>query len=107
MSWKLWWQEMYLPFKEVDQKKLRAVSKKVNAVIRHIETDDVTQTNKLAMTAVFWLQKKLEWRKAKQERKKSHGGEEQLKVILPTWEGISTDWKEKDEEKLEGKEKKD
>ena len=51
---------MYLSFKEVDQKKLRAVTKKVNAVIRYIETDDVTQTNKLAMTAVFWLQKKLE-----------------------------------------------
>ena len=32
----------YLPFKKVDQRKLRDVTKKVNAVIRHIETDDVT-----------------------------------------------------------------
>ena len=38
--------EKYLPFKKVDERKLRDVTKKVNAVIRHIETDDVTQTNK-------------------------------------------------------------
>ena len=28
----------------------------------------------------------------------------ELEVILPTWEGIWTDWKEKDKEKHEGKE---
>ena len=39
--------EEYLPSKKVDQRKLRDVIKKVNAVIRHTETDDVTQTNKL------------------------------------------------------------
>ena len=48
--------EEYLPFKKVDQRKLRDVTKKVNAVIRHIETDDVTQTNKL----LWQLQKKLD-----------------------------------------------
>ena len=37
--------EEYLPFKEVDQRKLRDISKKENAMIRHTETDDVTQTN--------------------------------------------------------------
>ena len=37
--------EEYLPFKKVDQRKLRNVTKKVNAVIRHTETDDITQTN--------------------------------------------------------------
>ena len=45
--------EEYLLFKKVDQRKLRDVTKKVNAVIRHIETDDVTQTNKLAMAAAL------------------------------------------------------
>ena len=34
--------EEYLPFKKVDQRKLIDVTKKVNAAIRHIETDDVT-----------------------------------------------------------------
>ena len=38
--------EEYLPSKKVDQRKLRDLTKKVNAVIRHIETDDVTQRNK-------------------------------------------------------------
>ena len=36
--------EQYLPFKNVGQRKLRHVTKKVNPVIRHIETDDGTQT---------------------------------------------------------------
>ena len=40
--------EEFLPFKKRDQRKLRDLTKKVIAVIRHIETDDVTQTNKLA-----------------------------------------------------------
>ena len=48
--------EEYLPFKKVDQRKLRDVTKKVNAVIRHIETDDVTQTN-LLWQQPFGLQK--------------------------------------------------
>ena len=39
--------EEYLPFRIVDQRKLRDVTKKVNTVIRHIETDDVTSTNLL------------------------------------------------------------
>ena len=49
--------EEYLPFKKVVQRKLRDVTKKVNAVIRHFETDDVTQTNKLAMAAALWIAK--------------------------------------------------
>ena len=53
--------EEYLPFKKVDQRKLGDVTKKVNAVMRHSETDDLTQTNKLAMAAAcYGLQKKLE-----------------------------------------------
>ena len=34
--------EEYLLFKKVDQRKLKDVTKKVNAVIRHIKTDDVS-----------------------------------------------------------------
>ena len=51
--------EEYLPFKKVDQRKLRDVTKKVNAKIRHIEKDDVTQTN-LLWHQPIGLQKKLE-----------------------------------------------
>ena len=51
------------------------------------------------------MPKKLERWKAKEERKKSHGGEEELKVVLPTWKEISTDWKGKGKKKLEGKER--
>ena len=40
--------EEYLPFKKVDQKKLRDVTKKVNVVIRHIEREGAAQTNTLA-----------------------------------------------------------
>ena len=57
--------EEYLPFKKVVQRKLRDVTKKVNAVIRHIETDDVTQTNKLAMAAALWVTKEVGVKKGK------------------------------------------
>ena len=39
------------------------------------------------------------------QRMKSHVGKEKLKVKLPTGLEISTDWKRKDEEKVEGKER--
>ena len=45
--------EQYLPFKEVDQRKLRDVNKRVNAVTRHIEADDATEINKLAIAVVI------------------------------------------------------
>ena len=45
--------EECLHFKKVDQRKMKDVTEKVNAVIRHTETDDVTQTNKHAMTAAL------------------------------------------------------
>ena len=51
--------EEYLPFKKVDQRKLRDVTKKVNAMTRNTETDDETQTN-LLWQQPFGLQKKLE-----------------------------------------------
>ena len=65
-----WWlktliTEEYLPFKKVDQRKLRDITKKVNALIWHIETDDVTQINKLAMAAVLWVAKEVGVKKEK------------------------------------------
>ena len=57
--------EEYLPFKKVDQRKVRNITKKVNALTRHIETDDVTQTNKLAMAAALWPAKEAGVKKGK------------------------------------------
>ena len=57
--------EAYLPCKKVDQRKLRNVTKKVNAVIRHTETDDVTKTNKLAMAVALWVAKEVGLKKSK------------------------------------------
>ena len=51
--------EEYLAFKKVDQRKLRDVTKKVNAMTRNTETDDETQTN-LLWQQPFGLKKKLE-----------------------------------------------
>ena len=44
---------------------MRDVTKKGNAVIRHIKTADVTQTNKFAMAAALWLAKEVELKKSK------------------------------------------
>ena len=62
--------EEYLSFKKVDPRKLRDVANKANAVIRHIETDDVTQTNKLAMAAALWVAKEVGVKKGKIGEKK-------------------------------------
>ena len=51
--------EEYLHLKNVDQRKMKDVTENVNAVIRHTETYDVTQTNMLWQQP-FSLQKKLE-----------------------------------------------
>ena len=45
--------EEYLPFKKVGWRKLIDITKKVIAVIRHIEADDITQTKKLAIASFF------------------------------------------------------
>ena len=57
--------EEYLPSIEEDQKKLRDVTMKENALISHIETDDVTQANRLAMAASLWIAKEVEVKKSK------------------------------------------
>ena len=97
--------EEYLPFKKVDQRKLKIVNKKKNKVVRHIEIDDVTQANNFSMAAALWVAKEVGVKKDEIAKKKSVGGKEELKVILPNWEGISTDWKGKDKEKLQEKER--
>ena len=92
--------EEYLPFKKVDQRKLKTVNKKKYKVVRHIEIDDVTQANNCSMAAALWVAKEVGVKKDEIGKKKSLGRKEELKVILPNWEGISTDWKGKDKEKL-------
>ena len=62
--------EKYLPFKKVDQRKLRDVTKKVNAVMRYIETDGVTETSKLAMSAALQVAKVVGVKKGKIGEKK-------------------------------------
>ena len=42
----------------------------MNAVVRHIETDDVTQTNKLAMATDLWVAKEVGVKKGKIGEKK-------------------------------------
>ena len=98
--------EEYLPFKKVDQRKLRDVTKKVNGVMGHIETDDVTQTNKLTMVAARWGAKEVGARKGRIGEKKESWWKRRIESdITNLSEGISTDWKEKEEEKPEGKER--
>ena len=46
------------------------MTKKVNAVIRHIEADDVTQTKKLAMEAALCRAKEVGEKKGKIGEKK-------------------------------------
>ena len=49
---------------------MRDVTKKVNAVIRHIKINNVTQTNKLAMAAALWVAKEIGVKKGKRGKKK-------------------------------------
>ena len=43
----------------------------MNAVVRHIEIDDITQTNKLAMTTALWVAKEAGVKKSKRKEKKA------------------------------------
>ena len=49
---------------------MRDITKKVNAVIRHIETDDVAQTHKLAMEAALCVAIEVGVKKGKRREKK-------------------------------------
>ena len=61
--------EEYLPFKKVDQRKLKTVNKKKYKVVRHIEIDDVTQANNCSMAAAL-LGCKRSWSEERRNRKK-------------------------------------
>ena len=58
--------EEYLPFKKVDQRKLRDVNKRVNAVTRHIEADDATET----CYSSSHLGCKISWSEERKKRRK-------------------------------------
>ena len=49
--------EEYLPIKKVEHRKLRDGTTKVKVMRKHIEVDDITQTNKFAMTAALCFAK--------------------------------------------------
>ena len=59
---------------------MRDITKKVNAVIRHIETDDVAQTHKLAMEAALYVAIEVGVKKGKRREKKE-----------PWWKRIESD----------------
>ena len=61
--------EEYLRFKKVDRRKLRHVIKKSNVVIKLIETDDATQTNKQTCYGSSPLGCKRSWSEERQNRK--------------------------------------
>ena len=61
--------EEYLLFKKVDQRKLRDVTEKVNAVIKHTETDDITQTNKQTCYGSSPLGCERKWCEERQKRR--------------------------------------
>ena len=92
--------EEYLHLKNVDQRKMKDVTENVNAVIRHTETDDVTQTNKHAMTAALQFAKEVGVKKSKIREKKELWWKRRLENDITN--RISTDC---DEEKLDGKER--
>ena len=96
--------EEYLPFKKVVQRKLRDVTKKVNAVIRHIETDDVTQTNKLAMAAALWVTKEVGMKKGKIGEHKEPWWKKRAESDITNLRRDINRLERRDKEKLEGKE---
>ena len=61
--------EEYLPFKKVDQRKLRDVTRKVNAVIRHIEINRYN-SNKQTCYGSSPLGCERSWSEERQKRKK-------------------------------------
>ena len=58
--------EEHLPFKKVDQRTLRDATQKVNAVVRHTETDD--NSNKQVCYGSSHLRCKRSWSEERQNR---------------------------------------
>ena len=61
---------------------MRDVTKKMDAVIRHIETDDVTQTNKLAMAAALWIAKVVGVKKGSRGEKKESWWKTRIEDVI-------------------------
>ena len=83
----------HLPFQKVGQRKLRDVTKKVKAVIRYIEMEDVTQTNKLAMTATLQAAKEVGMKKDKKGEKKQPWWKRRTQRDISNLREISADQK--------------
>ena len=92
--------EEYVHFKKVDQRKMKDVTENVNAVIRHTETDDVTQTNKHTMAAALQVAKEVGVKKGKIREINEPWQKRRLESDVAN--RISIDC---DEEKLDGKER--
>ena len=96
--------EEYLLFKKVDQRKLRDITKKVNAVIRHIEADNITKTKKLAMAAALWIAKEVGVKNGKRGEKKEQWWKRRIESIANLRMDINR-LTGKDNNKLEGNER--
>ena len=62
--------DTFLPFKRVEQRKLRDAARRVNSVLEHIQTKNITQTNELALTAAWWVAKEVGLKEGKKEGSK-------------------------------------
>ena len=52
-------QYQMLPFKKVSHRRLSEEARRVNKVIRHIKTNDISETNKLLNAASMWVARRL------------------------------------------------
>ena len=59
-----------ISFKKVDKNKLKKEMNRVNQVIRHIETKDITETNELIKAATVWVAEQLGLKKTEFRAKK-------------------------------------
>ena len=48
-----------IALKRVERKKLKTATERVNRVIKHIDTNDITETNNLIVVTSVWITKEL------------------------------------------------
>ena len=72
-----------ISFRKVDKNKLKGEMKRVNQVIRHIETKNITETKELIRAATVWVAEQLGLKKTEFRAKKDpwYGGNAALKMI--------------------------
>ena len=74
-----------ISFKKVDKNKLKIEENRVNQVIRHIETKNITETNELIRAATVWVAEQLGLKKTEFRAKKdpwwNRGSEDDIKRI--------------------------